>query len=182
MTNLFIYDFDDTLFPSFCYVKHIINYNDFQLFLTIDQIIFDLLEYTHSLGHIIILSDGDSGWLREVVSHLPKTKKFINNNIPVISTVIYYADRNRKDVINYKYDFIVNNININNYKNVLLIGDGPSEKNASIKLMKNFNNIKHIEFKYQPLLNEWISEIKFFYNNILNIINANEKQFYLSIN
>lgn len=178
--NLFIYDFDDTLFPSYCYVKHIINYNDFRIFLSLDNIIYDLLKYTYSLGHIIILSDGDSSWLKEVIGHLPKTKKFINDNIPIISTVVYYADRNRQDVLNYKYNYIVNNIKIKNYKNVLLIGDGPSEKNASEKLMKKYNNIKHIEFKFQPTLKEWINEIKFFYNNLLDIIKLKEKKFYLN--
>lgn len=182
MTNLFIYDFDDTLFPSYCYVQHIIDYNDVKIFLTLDKIIFKLLTYTYTFGHIIILSDGDSGWLREVISHLPKTKKFINEYIPVLSTVIYYAERNRDKVIEYKYDYIKNNIEISKYKKVLIIGDGPSERYASEKLMKEYKNIKHIEFIYQPLLKDWIREINFFYNNLKKIISVKEKKFYLSLN
>lgn len=180
MTNLFIYDFDDTLFPSFCYVKHIIKSNNYELFLNIDNIIYELLYYSHSLGQIIILSDGDSSWLREVISHLPKTKRFINKNIPLLSTVVYYANKNRYNVIEYKYNYIVNNINIRNYNQVLLLGDGPSERLASEKLMKKYNNIKHIEFINQPSIKEWFNEIKFMIEHLMDIINVKEKKIYLS--
>ena len=182
MTNLFIFDFDDTLFPSYCYVNHSLKYNDIELFLKIDLIIFNLLTYVSSYGKIIILSDGDSGWLKEVISHLPNTKKFIRHNIPVLSTVVYYSELNRKDVINYKYNFIINNIKIRNHKQIILVGDGPSEKLASQKLMKQFNNIKHVEFMYQPTLNDWKNEIMFLYNNLIEILNVKERNIILTLN
>ena len=90
METLIIYDFDDTLFPSEAYVSHSISSNDNILFDEIDTIIYTTLMKSLSIGQVIILSDGDSSWLKELLSHIPKSRELIKDNIPVVSTVVHY--------------------------------------------------------------------------------------------
>src|SRR5574344_1616782 len=147
MNNLIIYDFDDTLFPSFSYVMHMIDFNDVEAFNEIDNIMFELLKYSLSIAEVIIISDGDIGWLLEILNHLPKSFKLINDQIEIVSTVNYYSHLFRKNVNEYKLNYILENINI---------GDGKNELFASISINEMFEDkIKHIELIYESSYDEW---------------------------
>ena len=145
MNNLIIYDFDDTLFPSFSYVMHMIDFNDVEAFNEIDNIMFELLKYSLSIAEVIIISDGDIGWLLEILNHLPKSFKLINDQIEIVSTVNYYSHLFRKNVNEYKLNYILENINIREYDNIINIGDGKNELYATTSINEIFGNkIKHI--------------------------------------
>lgn len=179
MNNLIIYDFDDTLFPSYSYVSHILKIQNVKAFQIIDDLIYDLLEYSLTFGDVMILSDGDIGWLYEVLSHIPKTNKLIDERIPLISTVVYYEDLFRKDVHLYKLNYIKENINIDDYDVILNIGDGQNELRASIELFKEYGNkIKHISLIYRSSLKEWKEEnIKLKNELVKDLINSDKQKY-----
>lgn len=155
MSNLIIYDFDDTLFPSYSYVNHTINFND-EVFNEIDNIMFELLNYSLSIAEVKIISDGDIGWLLEILGHLPKTFKLINDQIEIVSTVNYYSHLFRKNVNEYKLNYILENINICEYDNIINIGDGNNELYATTSINKMFGNkIKHIQWIYESSYDKW---------------------------
>lgn len=155
MNNLIIYDFDDTLYPSYSYVKHTINFND-EVFNEIDNIMFELLNYSLSIAEVKIISDGDIGWLLEILGHLPKTFKLINDQIEIVSTVNYYSHLFRKNVNEYKLNYILENINICEYVNIINIGDGKNELYASMSINEMFGNkIKHIQLIYESSYDKW---------------------------
>lgn len=179
MNNLIIYDFDDTLFPSYSYVSHILKIQNVKAFQIIDDLIYELLEYSLTFGDVMILSDGDIGWLYEVLSHIPKTNKLIDEKIPLISTVVYYEDLFRKDVHLYKLNYIRENINIDDYDVILNIGDGQNELRASIELFKEYGNkIKHISLIYRSSLKEWKEEnIKLKNELVKDLINSDKQKY-----
>ena len=95
---LFIYDFDDTLFPSFDYTNNK-QYNNYKWKL-LDDKIFIILYNSLIIGNVIILSDGMPLWINNILSFLPKTCKLINNYINVFSTIDLI------DKYKYKYFFL----------------------------------------------------------------------------
>lgn len=155
MSNLIIYDFDDTLFPSYSYVNHTIIFND-EVFNEIDNIMFELLNYSLSIAEVKIISDGDIGWLFEILGHLPKTFELIHNQMEIVSTVNYYSHLFRKNVNEYKLNYILENINICEYDNIINIGDGNNELYATTSINKMFGNkIKHIQLIYESSYDKW---------------------------
>ena len=155
MSNLIIYDFDDTLFPSYSYVNHTIIFND-EVFNEIDNIMFELLEYSLSIAKVKIISDGDIGWLFEILGHLPKTFELIHNQMEIVSTVNYYSHLFRKNVNEYKLNYILENINIREYDNIINIGDGKNELYATTSINEIFGNkIKHIQLIYESSYDKW---------------------------
>lgn len=165
MDKLIVYDFDDTLFPSYPYVMHLISVQNVKLFKLIDDIISAVLSYSCSIADVMILSDGDSSWLKEVLSHLPKSKKIIKEKVSLISTVVFYSERHRLDVMMYKYYYLSQEIDLKKYSMIINIGDGVNELRAS-NMLKNDYNIKHIKLYHQPVLSEWVYEM----NNIIKAI------------
>ena len=100
--KLIIYDFDDTLFPSYPYVKHLLNYD--LIFKDIDDQIYLLLSYSLTLADdVIILSDGDTNWINSILDHLPKTKVLIDKHIKIVSTIIFYADLYRANLPHFRF-------------------------------------------------------------------------------
>ena len=175
MNNLIIYDFDDTLFPSFSYVMHMIDFNDVEAFNEIDNIMFELLKYSLSIAEVIIISDGDIGWLLEILNHLPKSFKLINDQIEIVSTVNYYSHLFKQNVNEYKLNYILENINIGDYDNIINIGDGKNELFASISINEMFEDkIKHIELIYESSYDEWKYQMLKMKEFIEIMLNTNE--------
>ena len=181
MSNLIIYDFDDTLFPSFSYVMHMIDFNDIEVFKEIDNIMFEVLKYSLSIGEVIIISDGDIGWLLEILNHLPKSFKLINDQIEIVSTVNYYSHLFRKNVNEYKLNYILENINLNDYDTIINIGDGKNELFASMSINEMFEDkIKHIALIYESSYDEWKYQMLKMKEFIEILLNTNET--YLTFN
>lgn len=155
--KLIIYDFDDTLFPSYPYVKHLLNYD--LIFKDIDDQIYLLLSYSLTLADdVIILSDGDTNWINSILDHLPKTKVLIDKRIKIVSTIIFYADLYRANLPHYKYNYINNEIDLKRYDMIINVGDGVHEEYASYKLQYRYP-IRHVKFLYQPSYEEWLDEM-----------------------
>ena len=108
---LFIYDFDDTLFPSFDYTNNK-QYNNYKWKL-LDDKIFIILYNSLIIGNVIILSDGMPLWINNILSFLPKTCKLINNYI----NVKHIKMLKKPSFYQLIYELILLNKNINYFIN-----------------------------------------------------------------
>ena len=106
---------------------------------------------------------------------MPKSFKLINDQIEIVSTVNYYSHLFRKNVNEYKLNYILENINIGDYDNIINIGDGKNELFASISINEMFEDkIKHIELIYESSYDEWKYQMLKMKEFIEIMLNTNE--------
>lgn len=183
---LFIYDFDDTLFPSFNYT--IEKYYTKHKWNMLDNKIYLILYNSLLIGHVIILSDAMSNWINNILSNLNKTRDLINNYIKIYTTTDLMMKYKFKYPLFYKYEkikYILNYYLFNNINCIINIGDGNNEYIATLLIHKNFNNINltHIKMLKKPNFNQLIQELSILNNNINKLLcckNNKEFFFYLS--
>lgn len=168
MSFLIVYDFDDTLFPSESYVMHAFRSNNITIMNEIDNLMSELLNKSLNIGDVMILSDGDSSWLKEILSHLPKSRETIHNRIPIISTIVRYEKWHRKLIEHYK-SFFMATTDLKSYTNIVNVGDGQHEKMATNSLRKLYptKKIKHISFIYKPSYRQWKKQMQYMINKQL---------------
>ena len=84
LANIFILDWDDTLFPTFWVQSKNINikdnetYETYKLyFIELDKQILSFLTILNSIGDIYIVSNAGMSWLTNTIAILPNTKQFI---------------------------------------------------------------------------------------------------------
>ena len=201
LANIFILDWDDTLFPTFWVQSKNINiresstYSTYKLyFIELDKQILSFLTILNSIGEIYIVSNAGTGWLNLTISILPSTKEFIENNkIPIMSA----RDKNVGEEINQwkiktfksifenvmQYVNALNNLNIQEGNkneliiNIISIGDAHYEYIALINLndfMKNTKLkyfLKNIKLMEKPQFNDVIDQIKALEQNITMFVN-----------
>lgn len=176
---LFIYDFDDTLFPSFNYSNER-QYNN-QKWKLLDEKIYLLLYNSLLIGKVIILSDGMINWINSILNNLPKTNKLINDNIYIITTNDLILKYKYKHYIFYKYEKLRNLLS-NKFKYIINIGDGCHEYIASALLYKNFNfKITHIKMLKKPDFYQLYEELNILNKNINNILSYNNKELFFKL-
>ena len=174
MENLIIYDFDDTLFPTYQYISNknnnLINYIDL-----LDDIVYDLLNKSLENSDVIIVTNGSKKWLNMILPLYTKSNILINNKIKII-----YARETNNNFINYKIkpfiDFTLK------HKNIISIGDSNSEYNALIYLINhNKNYLKNIKLINSPTIEELIEELVILKDSIFHIIMFNQHIDYLFV-
>lgn len=198
-SNVIIYDWDDTLFPTTVITSN--KYNNFSsevsqvsyLISNIDNIkseikhldilIQKLLEKSSKLGYTIIITNATRSWIRETASkYYPNTFQYMmNNNIPVISAREYSNNNNINNMnewknATFKY-FLTTFINKNsNISNIISIGDSLFEKNALNNFGYHINrhqkqvNIKTVKYINNPNVQNVLKENILLYKNIDKIV------------
>lgn len=173
---LFIYDFDDTLFPSYNYTLNK-QFNDKQWNM-LDNIIYSILYNSLLIGKIIILSDAMEIWINTILNKLPKSNNLIKNNISIFTTGKYLIKYQFNFTHFYKYQILKKIINKYDFKYIINIGDGFNEYIATLLLHKNFNiNITHIKMLKKPSFFQLYNELVILNNNI-NLMNNNVNKEY----
>jgi hypothetical protein len=196
LTNIFIIDWDDTLFPTNWVTKNEINitnldsYNKYKLFfIELDNILSNVINSLNKLGNIFIVSNASYLWIKNCLSVLPYTNKLINAfNINIISARDNYINKN-PSIIEWKVscfqDILINILdNINgkfdekNYLNIISIGDANYEYVALINLNSFFQInkldinylLKNIKFIEKPEFNTIIEQLIILKKNIQIIV------------
>ena len=201
LANIFILDWDDTLFPTFWVQSKNINikdnetYETYKLyFIELDKQILSFLTILNSIGDIYIVSNAGMSWLTNTIAILPNTKQFIeNNNISVLSA----RDKNIGNEINtwkintfktifenvIQYVNSLNKLSVQEGKNeeiiinIISIGDAHYEYIALINLndyMKSTHLkylLKNIKLMEKPQFNDVIDQIKSLEQNITMFVN-----------
>jgi hypothetical protein len=189
LTNIFIIDWDDTLFPTNWISKNNIDitnfesYNKYKLFfIELDNILTNVINTLNKLGNIFIISNASLSWIKNCLSILPYTNKLISAlNINLISARDNYLLKNHsnlnpetvsiiewkiecfQDVIVNILDDIVSKFNQQNYLNIISIGDAKYEYIALMNL-NSFFQINNLDFNYL------LKNIKFIEKPEFNII------------
>ena len=164
--NIFIYDWDDTLFPTTFLSKQSELTNEIKEILkNMETHIKELLNESLNKGYVFIITNSRKGWVEDCA------KKFYPNleilkKIDIISARDLYENESPYDekkwkeraFLKIKEDFKLFKENI---VNLICIGDSEFEIEAGKKLSKEFCNvvIKNIKLKNKPNLNELMKEI-----------------------
>jgi len=99
LNNIFIIDWDDTLFPTTWVNENSISLtneesvNEYKLyFIELDKAISSLLETFNNMGQVYIVTNANINWIKVCLSILPLTKKtVIKNNIRIVSARDMYS-------------------------------------------------------------------------------------------
>jgi hypothetical protein len=173
LTNLFIIDWDDTLFPTTWINKNNIDFNkpnsfsEYKLyFLELDKTINQLLESLDKVGDIFIVTNASINWIKSCLVNLNLTRgTIIKNNIRIVSARDSYSQHNSsptewkiltfQDIIEDIIGKINKNIKPNTIINIISIGDAMYEYIALINLdnfiksyIANKNNKDKKNFNY----------------------------------
>lgn len=152
LTNLFIIDWDDTLFPTSWINKNSIDFNkpntysEYKLyFLELDKTIGTLLNSLNEVGDVWIVTNASIKWIKSCLIILNQTRNtIIKNNIRIVSARDSYSQNNSsptewkiltfQDIIEDILNKITKNIKPNTYINIISIGDAMYEYIALINL------------------------------------------------
>lgn len=152
LTNLFIIDWDDTLFPTTWINKNSIDFNkpntytEYKLyFLELDKTIVNLLQSLNEIGDIWIVTNASIKWIKSCLMILNFTRDtIIKNNIRIVSARDSYSQNNSsptewkiltfQDIIEDILNKITKNMKPNTYINIISIGDAMYEYIALINL------------------------------------------------
>ena len=195
LTNIFIVDWDDTLFPTTWTTANGINLNDkndllkYKLYyLELDKTNINFLSTLNEIGEIYIVTNANIKWIETCLLSLKDTKEFIiKNDIKIVSARDMYSKENMppsewkthtfQDVME-DLSLHKKNIKNNTYLNIVSLGDAMYEYVALINLdtyfKKNNKNInyflKSIKFIENPEFNLLINEINLINKNLKNIV------------
>lgn len=195
MSNIFIIDWDDTLFPSTWVNQKNINLHDVEsvnlyelYFIELDKTIFNFLTRLYNIGEIYIVTNANIKWIKMCLMIMDNTRKFIiNNNIRIVSARELYSKNINIKFTEWKtHTFrnviseIISKIDINNnILNIISFGDADYEYMALINLdifLKNKYDkinylLKSVKFIEKPDFKYIIDEIYVINENLDTILN-----------
>ena len=173
VTNLFFFDWDDTLIcTSYLAPTGVLDETDSKsvdknIIKNLDQLVATLLTKTIEKGQVFIVTNAAHGWIEYSSKKLyPITSKLLKQ-IKIVSARGLYEKRLPGDYRQWKtrafIDTILNsNIDMKKTANILCFGDSIIELEATHKLKEIFANayIKTVKFKESPQPVELIKELK----------------------
>jgi len=162
LTNIFLIDWDDTLFPTSWVTTNKINLqnedsrNEYKLyFIELDNVISKFLESLNDIGDIFIVTNASLNWIKTCLNILSLTTEvIILNKIRILSARDIYSTKSDsplewkiqtfRDVIHENLKKI-NNIRDNTYLNILSLGDAKYEYIALLNLNNYLLKIETIK-------------------------------------
>ena len=175
--HLFIFDWDDTLFPSSSLKYNLFNttINNRNALVYLDHIIYYVLNYISSFGTIIIITNASKQWVNMSLKYLPKSSTIISR-LTIISAHDLYINRDNltAQLKPIYWKLILYNKLVpffNNYLSVVNIGDSLYEMNAMKSLRYNNlfkKDIYVVQYKLQeePNIIDMIKQFASLYKNI----------------
>ncbi len=179
LTNIFIIDWDDTLFPTTWVNQKQINLTDAQsinnyklYFLELDKTVSNFLETFNKIGDIYIVTNANIKWIKTCLTILNSTRNtIIKNKINIISARDSYSQtansptewkiRTFQDILEDIVKKLVINLKPNTCLNIVSLGDAHYEYIALINLDTYFKNNKLIKNIPDNNINYLLKSIKF---------------------
>ncbi len=171
MTTLFLWDWDDTLFPCYFFYNLGIGlqsgfdtYVPYQYKLSqLSNIVEELLKLCNTQGKVIILTNAEANWVEQC------TQKFLPSLLPILKTITVISARKKhcetypNQYFTWKYLAMKEILEESDYTNIICIGDNPIEHTALHEIVQNKSTCwrKSIHFKVHPTLDDVISELIF---------------------
>ena len=193
VTNIFIFDWDDTLmctsFVAPCGVLNIedMKQNDKLNMKNLDQLVSALLIKSMEKGEVFIITNAAYGWVEFSSKKLYPLTYNILKRIKIISARGMCEKKYPGDYRQWKTQAFIetmkeSNINLLKSTNIISFGDSIIELEASHKLKDIFADgyIKTIKFKENPQPAELIKELKII-NNQFDIILSNNRNLSIKV-
>lgn len=203
LTNIFIIDWDDTLFPTTWVNKNSIDMSkshtiqEYKVyFLELDKTISGLLESLNQVGDVWIVTNANINWIKTCLMGLEQTRKsIISNKIRIVSARDSYSSNSSsptewkiltfQDILEDIINKISSRIKPNTFVNIISIGDAMYEYMALINLdnfiksymlNNNSSNTKsNKQFKYLLKNIKFIEKPEFdFVIDQMNVLNKNK--------
>lgn len=203
LTNIFIIDWDDTLFPTTWVNKNSIDMGkshtiqEYKVyFLELDKTISGLLESLNQVGDVWIVTNANINWIKTCLMGLEQTRKtIISNKIRIVSARDSYSSNSSsptewkiltfQDILEDIINKISSKIKPNTFVNIISIGDAMYEYMALINLdnfiksymlNNNSSNTKsNKQFKYLLKNIKFIEKPEFdFVIDQMNVLNKNK--------
>ncbi len=201
LTNIFIIDWDDTLFPTTWVNSNGINLSDsssvsnYKLyFLELDKTLSKFLDSFSKIGDIYVVTNANIKWIKSCLSILNQSRNsIIKNKIRIVSARDSYSQVNNsptewkiltfQDILEDIVKKITRNLKPNTCLNILSIGDANYEYIALVnldayfkanlpKISSNVNYLlKSIKFVEKPEFNYIIDQLNVVQKNQNSIIN-----------
>ena len=180
--NIFIFDWDDTLFPTY----YITNKNNEKLseeelnkIDKIEKIIIKIINKCKKYGHVFIITNSEKGWTEScVMKYFQESFSEILQKIDIISARYLYEEKFPFNKEKWKIETFFSLQNIFNYDNnvltnIICIGDSHYEIEAGKLFAEKFNNsvIKTIKFKENPDLDELSKQLSLINEKMIRFIN-----------
>lgn len=166
--TLTIFDWDDTLYPTFSYLLD--DNVDYDL---IDNKIYSLFCVILEYSDIIIITDAIGKWVEMTLDKFPLTKMLIEDRkIKILSTYDIYVEyeltyKKKLSRGNRKIKVFQTLINLfNDFNNIISVGDSTKEYEAMIKMFRKdrkkrfFKNIKLFKHPNSELILEQLKLLK----------------------
>ena len=173
VTNIFIFDWDDTLMcTSYVAPTGVLNFddmkqNDKNTMKNLDQLVSNLLTKSLEKGLVFIITNAAYGWIEFSAKKLYPTTYDILKKIKIVSARGMCEKKYPGDYRQWKTKAFIetmkkSNINFLKTANIISFGDSIIELEASHKLKEIFADgyIKTIKFKENPQPLELIKELK----------------------
>ena len=189
--TLFIFDWDNTLLPTYFLAKENILYEDeipseyLGIFSLLEDSIFKLLKFCNDKGDTYIITNSSVGWVEySIYKYYPGLSKLLND-INIISAKYEYEHiykENNKIWKEKAFLSLKEKINKNFASNIICFGDSYTELEAGKKLASEIENcfIKTIKFKEKPEPEDIINQINLILTKI-NYINSRLKNLSITI-
>ena len=176
--SLFIFDWDDTLFPtSFSineglikYKKNILSEELKNLFSVLEKIIINILNFAINKGDVYIITNSSIDWFKFSSKKYPNIKSLLDK-IKIISARDEYEKMYPGQTKIWKskaFLSLKNEINNNLVTNIICFGDSIIELEAGKTLSYNLSDsfVKTVKFKENPQIEDLIKQLTLIYDKI----------------
>lgn len=182
--TIFIFDWDDTLFPTtFIAPRGVYNGNTILLeiykeqFLQLEQLVHSILSKALAKGVVYIVTNSSAGWVEYSTERYYPSIVHMLKHVNIISARGEYEHMYPKDPFNWKYltfKRIMNRFNEQMLMNLIVIGDSCIEIEAGEKVSKLIDEcyIKTIKLKCSPTLREINKQLQLVNNEFIQVYSA----------
>ena len=189
--NLFIFDWDNTLLPTYYLAQHnFLGENELPLeylgiFSNLEDCIYKLLEISIDKGDTYIITNSSIGWVEySAKKYFPSLTKLLKSII-IISAKEEFKDIFPGNIRIWKQQAFLSlkeNINIDFFTNIVCFGDSDIELEAGKKLASEIEKcfIKTIKFKEHPDPDDIINQINLILKKF-NYIYSRQKNLSITI-
>jgi hypothetical protein len=180
---LFIFDWDDTLFPTKWFIDNKINIDKREItekyilqFIELDNKLSILLTRAASIGTIIIVTNATKDWVLQSSKLLPNSSKILQRVATIVSARELYQDK--FEMADWKMKTF--NYNLLNYvtmaSQIITIGDSDFEHNALVSLAKLYykgKKLKTVRLSTSPTYEVVIDQLNVLSTSIVSICKHN---------